>query len=147
LHSYRAGPPIETIEENVFLKAPPISVMLGQEMIETTIVKSEGVSTKKHHLEQSLLSFTCTVNDNGLSIFPFTISVQLESPTSFVERNSVSLMEFKMLNDDGDSDSRPQKRVKQTLNDDGNEEDVYDVMDEVDKLSALIAATIDDDID
>jgi hypothetical protein len=148
-----AGPPIDTVDGYVFVKAPPIGIMLGQEMIETTIKKSEGVSAKKHHLEQSLLSFTSAANDDGLTIFPFSISVKLESPASFVERTAVSMMEFKMFTDNVDIrpydevDSRPRKRLKQSLNDDGNEQEVEDVIYEVEILSGLISATIDADID
>lgn len=124
--------------------------MLGQDMIETTIVKSEGVSAKKHHLEQSLFSFVSSASEDGLCIFPMTVNVKLESPSSFVERISYSLINFKLVNPSDakafdDPDGPPQKRLKTTPIDDVNQE-LDDVMHEVQNLSELILATLDDDI-
>jgi hypothetical protein len=140
-----AGPPIDPVDGHVFLKTPPVSVMLGQDMIETTVVKSEGVSTKKHHLEQSLISFVSSASEDGLCIFPMSVNVKLESPSSFVERISHLLINFKPVSPLDDPDGPPQKRLKITPIDDVNQE-LDDVMHEVQNLSELILATLDDDI-
>lgn len=145
-----AGPPIDPVDGHVFLKTPPVSVMLGQDMIETTVVKSEGASTKKHHLEQSLFSFVSSASDDGLCIFPMSVNVKLESPSSFVERISYSLINFRPIrpsdtNAFDDLNGPPQKRLKLTPIDDVNQE-LDDVMHEVQNLSEHILATLDDDI-
>lgn len=147
--AYSAGPPIDPIDGNIFLKAPPISVLLGQDMIETTVVKSEGVSTKNHHLEQSLFSFVSSADEDCLCIFPLSVDVKLESPSSFVERISYSVIHFKPvspLESNDESDGPPIKRLKVTHNDDEASYEMEDVMQEVQTLSELILATLDDDI-
>jgi hypothetical protein len=125
--------------------------MLGQDMVETTITKSEGVTTKKAHLEQSLFSIVCSADDTGLYLFPFSIAVKLESPASFPERLSATLMEFKTLerSDIDPSDEmngRPYKRLKQTIGDVQSEE-LDDVMHEVEILSQLVSSTVDEETD
>jgi hypothetical protein len=124
--------------------------MLGQDMIETTVMKSEGVSTKNHHLEQSLFSFVSSANDNCLYVYPLSIIVKLESPSSFVERISYSLIQFKpasISNEElfDESDGRPKKRLKISHNESEVDQEMEDVMYEVQIMSELILATLDDD--
>jgi hypothetical protein len=150
LIAYSAGPPIDPVDGHVFLKTPPLSVMLGQDMIETTVVKSEGVSTKNHHLEQSLFSFVSSANEDCLYIYPLSIIVKLDAPSSFVERISYSLIQFKEgspLNETNfdESDGPPQKRLKATYSDNEVDQEIDNVMQEVQTLSELILATLDDD--
>ena len=145
-----AGPPIDQVDDHVFLKTPPLSIMLCQDMIETIVVKSESVSTKNHHLEQSLFSFVSSANEDSICIFPFNIIVKLESPSSFVERISSSLIHFKPLspldaNLIEESDGPPQKRLKATHDDFEGNETMEDVMHEVQTISELILATLDND--
>jgi hypothetical protein len=128
------------------LVAPPISVMLGQEMVETSVVKSEGVSTKKGHLEQSLFSIVCSADDSGLCLYPIGIDVKLENPSSFPERVSLTLLEFKFpkafeVNSNDELDGRPSKRLKVTANG-ANSTDDDDIMYAVEILSQLLTATI-----
>ena len=116
-------------------------------MIETTVVKSEGVSSKNHHLEQSLFSFVSSVNDYCLYIFPLSVIVKLESPSSFVERISSSLIQFKTASplNENQPDDPPHKRLKVTHTDNDVDQEMEDVMHEVQTLSELILATLDDD--
>jgi hypothetical protein len=120
-------------------------------MIETTVVKSEGVSTKNHHLEQNLFSFVSSANEDCLYIYPLSIIVKLDSPSSFVERISYSLIQFKAANALNEnqfdlSDSPPQKRLKLTHSQIEVDQGMEDVMQEVQIISQLILATMDDDI-
>lgn len=120
-------------------------------MIETSVLKSEGVSSKKHHLEQSLFSFVSSANENCLCIFPMSVSVKLESPSSFVERISYSMIQFKPVDSvvpDASVElvSPPRKRLKTSESNDETNQELEDVMLKVQTLSDLILATLDNDL-
>lgn len=125
--------------------------MLGQDIVETTVVKSEGVSTKKVHLEQSLFSIACSANDTELRLYPFSIAVKLEVPTSFPERLSKALLKFESLESfemksSNELNDRPQKRSKLSANGDKKTDKPEDIMYEVEVLSQFISSTISEDL-
>jgi hypothetical protein len=147
-----AGPAIDEATIGIkCLAAPPISIVLGQDMVETTVVKSEGVSSKKAHMEQSLFSVVCSADDSELYLYPISISVKLENPASFPERLSSTLLEFKSpqsfaTSSNDELDGRPSKRPKFTANR-VNSTDNDDIMYSVDILSQLVPSIIGDDDD
>ena len=145
-----AGPSIESINGINLLGAPPVSILLGQDLIETSVMKSNGVSTKTSYLDQSLFSMACAVSDDGLCLFPLDVNVKLESPTAFPERTSYSLMEFKTLtrsdvDTNGETNGGPMKRAKYTMNGDVGMPELEDVMVEVSRLSELVTTTLEEE--
>jgi hypothetical protein len=122
--------------------------MLSQQVVETTVLKSEGVTTKKHHLEQKLLSFICSARHDMLCIYPMSISVKLESPTSFVERISFAVMKFKIVDSlDTTVEDELISSSRKRMNPSTDEDELMDVMHEVEILSNIISATLEDDED
>lgn len=83
------------IDGNVLIEAPPISVLLDQEIAETINVATDGSSKKTSYIEQSLFSICCSIVDDGVVLIPHEINVNLESPASFPKRTSWSLLQFK----------------------------------------------------
>jgi len=73
---------MESTDGHSFLNAPPISILLDQQLIETATTTSDGVSKKTSYLDQSFFAIACAVAENSLGLFPFDISVELDSPTS-----------------------------------------------------------------
>jgi hypothetical protein len=80
----RAGEAITSVDgiDISFLAAPPISTLLDQELIETSIVASDGTAKKSSYLEQTLYAIACAVNENELKLFSLQVTVDLASPTA-----------------------------------------------------------------
>jgi hypothetical protein len=146
----RAGPSIDAIYGINLLGAPPVSILMGQELVEISVMKTDGVSTKTSYIDQSLFSLACAASDDALSLFPFDISVKLESPTAFPERIAISLLEFKALpatavETNGDMNGRTPKRQKHTMNGGLGLSELEDVMEEVSRLSELLTSTVEEE--
>jgi len=137
------------------LLAPPISVLLDHEVIETSTVTSDGTMNKKSsYIDQSLFSLSCAIDSDGPLLLPLDVTVKLDSPTSFPQRTNVSLSRFNPpsslsesagVEANGDLNGRPAKRQKHAMNGDIKNEssEMDDVMVEVSKLSELLAIAIE----
>lgn len=80
-----------------------------------------------------------------------SVSVKLESPSSFVERISYSMIQFKPVDSvvpDASVElvSPPRKRLKTSESNDETNQELEDVMLKVQTLSDLILATLDNDL-
>lgn len=143
---------MESIDGINLLGAPPVSILMGQELVETSILKSDGVSVKTAYADQSLFSIACAVNEDVLSLVPLDMNVKLESPTAFPERISCSLLVFKAkpsagAEAKGEMNGHPPKRRKHSMNGDMGVTELESVMAEVSRLSELLSSTIDTELD
>ena len=148
----RAGPALESIDGINLLGAPPVSILMGQELVESSVMKSDGVSVKTAYADQSLFSIACTVNEDLLSLVPLDMNVKLESPTAFPERISCSLLVFRAklsacAEANGEMNGHPPKRLKYSTNGDIGITEPESVMEEVSRLSELLSSTIDTELD
>jgi hypothetical protein len=78
----RAGDSLTPMDGISFLSCPPISILLDQEIIETSTTTSDGVSKRTAYLEQSLFAIGCGVGDDGLTLYSFEVNLELRSPTT-----------------------------------------------------------------
>jgi hypothetical protein len=141
---------MESIDGINLLGAPPVSIVIGQELVETSVMKSDGIIVKTSYVHQSLFSIACAVSDGALSLYPFDVTVTLESPTAFPDKISCSLLVFKVLSSigvemNGETNRRPPKRLKQASNGDFSVSELEAVMEEVSRLSEILSSTIDAD--
>lgn len=139
------------------LQAPPISILIDQEVIETSTTTSDGMNKKSSYIDQALFSLSCSIDDkDGPVLLPLDVNVKLDTPTAFPQRTQISLMKFKTptptTSDDGvaetngDLNGRPSKRQKNEMNGNGGasaKTAMEDVMEEASRLSELLSATVD----
>ena len=65
------------------LPVPPLSILLDQQLAETSQTTSDGVNKKTSYLDQTLFGATCSVDkDGGLTLYPLDIRIRLDSPTA-----------------------------------------------------------------
>jgi hypothetical protein len=65
-----------------FLAAPPLSLLIDQEMIETTERTSDGDKTQKIYAEQELFGTCCSVGDEALTLIGIKANMKLDTPSS-----------------------------------------------------------------
>ena len=154
-----AGEVMDSVEGMTMLQAPPISILIDQELVETSAATSDGGKKKTSYIDQSLFSLSCAMDDkDGPVLLPFDVTVRLDNPTAFPQRTSVSLTKFKMptttattttirsssSNGDavtnGDLNGRPLKRQKHETK--GNAIGTS-VMEEATRLSELLSIAIE----
>jgi hypothetical protein len=88
---HRAGDTLEPVGGVSFLAAPPVSIMLDQQLIETSSATSDGEKKRISFLEQSLFAIACCMDD-GPTLVPLDISVKLDSPSAGKYRNRTLCM-------------------------------------------------------
>jgi hypothetical protein len=169
----RAGDAIESFDGYKFLNAPPISILLDQQLLEMSMEHSTSDVTRNKkvtYIEQSLLGIGCTVDKSTpLTLFPFHITIKLDSITSTPQRKDCTALSFTLPNradtttgshgQSGNSlngsektngtysTSRPSKR--QRFDEDRNESshkrnsEMVDVMAEVTYFAEIIATTLE----
>jgi hypothetical protein len=65
------------------MPGPPISVLLEQELVETSSVLQDGVSKKECHLSQSLFALACSIiDDQGVLFYALNVQVKRDSPSA-----------------------------------------------------------------
>jgi hypothetical protein len=151
-HDASAGPAIESTENGTeLLGTPPVSILLHQELIESSVTKPDGVSVKTSFIEQTLFSMSCGITENGISLIPYDIDVKLDSPSATPQRTLCTVDDFAMTNGsvtpDVDVHSLPAKRLKLSENGhcEDNEVGYIGLMDEVSRLADLISAKLEDE--
>jgi hypothetical protein len=76
------GCPIEPMDGHNFLCVPPVGCVLNQRMIQNEFFTQDGERKIKNLIEREVFALTCCINDQGIEIFAFEISVRIDSPTS-----------------------------------------------------------------
>ena len=138
-----AGEAITKLDGLEFLPIPPLSILVDQNIIETTSRTSDGEKVTRTHTEQELFSVCCSADDSGLTLHGATILVSLASPTAIPARTSISLTAFAASSSDIDSqekdDDPPAKRARTEVGDCA----VVNVMDEVERFAAILSETLE----
>ena len=156
-----AGDAVEKVDGMKFLVAPPISIILDQQLVETQVTTSDAANRKTTYIEQSMFAIGCVVDKTVLTLVPFDISTKLDSITAMPQRKSCTTLKFadasissttiynsSMTN--GLYSSPPSKRQK--LRDNSNsfihaKSELVDVMVEISRFASIIATTIETEID
>jgi len=146
-----AGDPFGKIDGHEFLPIPPLSIMVDQNIVETTSRTSDGEKITRTHTEQELFCISCSANDTSLTLYGAVTHVRLESPTAIPSRTSATLTNFVELSsgdfmswqNQHDDHPPPSKRARR---DDGGLDSsvaVIDLMDEVERFSIIISETLE----
>lgn len=152
-----AGGPVPSLDGRAFLSVPPLSILVDQNLVETTSRTTDGEKINRIHTEQELFGVCCTSDDSTLTLYGTCIFVQLESPISVPHRSTVSLTAFvtptqsdsvssRLGNDDNAVDIPPSKRAKMEeglLRWNGQGPPVQDLMDEVEHFATILSDTLD----
>lgn len=78
-----------------FLAAPPLSLLVDQKVVESSLTTSDGDRVKSTFIEQELFGICCTVDDTkGLTLYGAEVKVKLDSPISIPVRTAFSLAAF-----------------------------------------------------
>jgi len=145
------------------LPAPPISVLIDQDVVETAQSTSDGTNKQSSFIDQSLFSLSCSISTNGPVLLPLDVSIKLDNPMATPERTHVALRKFNLPTTgsdiicsngtagmDGDLNGRPAKRQKVDMNGDSNgttasvsSSKMEDVMVEATRLAELLSIAIE----
>jgi hypothetical protein len=171
LFLHRAGDAIENLDGYKYLLAPPISVLLDQQIVETQQEQSISDVTrkKKSYIEQSLFAISCSVDKRTpLTLFPFHVTIKLDSITSTPQRKSCTSLLFTLpktnkhtqehnvtdivQNINGNATSRPLKKQRcREIQDDISRSvlcaEMVDVMVEVTRFAEIIVSTLEGALD
>ena len=82
-----AGGNIETVEGISFLPAPPVSLLVDQQLIEKSSVTTDGEKKKQAYTEQELFGISCSVNADALTLYGTEMKVLLDTPSAGTFRN------------------------------------------------------------
>ena len=98
VHVIRAGGNLETLDGISFLPAPPVSLLLDQQLVEKSSVTTDGERIKQAYTEQELFGISCSVNGEALTLYGTEMKVQLDTPSSckygYVRRNGRLLLSY-----------------------------------------------------
>ena len=72
---------MQSLDGVSFLPTPPLSILLDQQMVESSRTTSDGVSKKTSYLKQTLFCLVCAANEDALALYPLDVGVNLDSPT------------------------------------------------------------------
>lgn len=85
---------VGTAHDDPYL-GPPVSLLLDQEVVESTRVTTDGIKKTNSCLSQSFFSIACVCNDDrGPSLVPLEIETQLASPTEAPVRQKMEILSF-----------------------------------------------------
>jgi len=136
--------PLEGID---FLAAPPISILIDQELVETATRTSDGTNKKTLYIDQSLFSIACAVNDEKLTLFPLNISAKLDTPFAFPHVLSCTLLQFnKVVDWNGQANGdmhRPSLQEDSCTRGDSEMAAMRDIMEEMGRFAELLFDAID----
>ena len=141
-----AGEALESASGLTLFPTPPLSILLDQQVIETTKSSSDGVSSKRSNLQQTLFALSFAFDNEALTLYPMTISVHLDTPSSVPRRTSCSLVEF-LPSDATESVLEPPfKRLKPSGDEKGSSEqrstEQEDMIRVVEHFASIISSTL-----
>jgi hypothetical protein len=147
LSSFRTGTFVNPSPGINFLPAPLISIMMDQEIVESSETSVDGAAKKKSTIFQTLFSLACSATDEGICLHPFDVCVELDSPSSLPQLVSVDALYFKSpiepANDcngmNGNHAAPDSKRRRLDVNGTlPSPRGIRDLIEEVEELSALL---------
>jgi len=80
------------------LNAPPLSVLLDQQLIENETKSSDGEKKKSSYVEQHLFSVSCAATPERLTLFPIDVVVHLDSPIAGMSASQPVLLNLVVVN-------------------------------------------------
>ncbi len=148
-----AGGPISCIDGRIFVPVPPLSILVDQNLVETTSRTTDGETISRAYTEQELFGVCCTADDSALILYGTILFVRLDSPVSIPNRSNVSVTAF-AKNPDTNAESSlcgedpldlpPSKRAKhEEHRGSGQVPNVQDLMDEVEYFATILSDTLD----
>lgn len=126
----------ETVDGSTLMNAPPVGILLDQQIAETTSTSLDGVSKKRREEKQSFFSMSCTATEKGVTIVPMKVEISLESPVSVPERQNVEIIKFCQP-------SRSLEPKTKKLRVESSDEDDFNTLQEVDEFAEIVSATYD----
>ena len=138
-----AGEALETASGIDLFPTPPLSIMLDQQVIESSKASSDGVSSKKMYLQQTLFALSFSCSSEALTLYPMTVSVHLDTPSSVPIRKSCSVVSFRPPTKE-DTLEPPQKRLKSEETGDNRcaSQQELDFTGVVDHYAGILSATL-----
>ena len=90
-----AGESLGSLDGVDFIPVPPISLLIDQELIETSSVTTDG--EKRHHAYtvQELFGVSCAAGDDNLTLYAVSMKMQLDTPTS--RKSAMVLLRLKRI--------------------------------------------------
>lgn len=156
----RAGEAILSLEGMTLLPAPPISVLVDQDVVETAQSTSDGMNKQSSFIIQALFSLSCSISTNGPILLPLDVNVKLDNPMATPERTHIALRRFTLPTThsdicsnggsgmNGDANGRPAKRQKADMNGESygaksvSSSKMEDVMVEATRLAELLSIAV-----
>lgn len=131
----------ESVNGASLLNAPPVGLVLDQQMVETSSTTMDGVTKKKNHIKQSMFALSCTATEMGVTMVPLEIEVVLESPGSPVERKKLEIIEFRYTPKEGEIQNGEPPAKKSRI--ESSDEDDLATLQEVDFFAEVVSCTHD----
>ena len=73
---------MDRVDGVALLNAPPLSVLLDQQLIENESKTADGEKKKTSYIEQHLIAIACASTAENLTLYPIDISVHLDTPVA-----------------------------------------------------------------
>lgn len=136
------------------LNAPPLSVLLDQQLIENESKTADGEKKKISYIEQQFFAIGCAANPENLTLYPIDISVHLDTPVAAPGRVHSSLASLKPLPPDdelalsGSKAGNSAKRRKIMPDENGSSASypkLQELCEEVERFALLLSNEIDDE--
>ncbi|KAL7580939.1 hypothetical protein ACA910_005756 [Epithemia clementina (nom. ined.)] len=89
-----AGEALESASGINLFPTPPLSILVDQQIMETTRSSSDGGSLKKCSLHQTLFALSFAHTNETLTIYPLHINVHLDTPSAVPRRTSCAIVPF-----------------------------------------------------
>jgi hypothetical protein len=138
---------VASLDGYKFIAAPPLGILLDQQMIETASKTSDDVSKKSSYLEQHIFALITSADDEGLTLYPLNVSVKLGSPTTAPHRVACTLSVFKEpFNSEGavnTGEPSRKRRKQECINGSTDLRWSEDLMAEAGRFAALITNTLE----
>ena len=77
-----AGDPIEGKETATPIKAPPVAIILDQDLVETVASTQDGVVKKNSFVRQTLFAVSCSISEGTVVLQPYHVTTEIKSPTA-----------------------------------------------------------------
>lgn len=99
LQPQRTGKLLESVDGIKLFAVPPLSIRLGQELIQASAVSAEGKTKRCSHVEEELFSLSCSISDNGVILVPMEFSIKLDNPGAHPLIKTYELLRFEAPKD------------------------------------------------
>lgn len=85
---------LQSFEGIELVPVPPLSIRLGQELVETKSALADGGIKKRSYVEEELFSLSCSISGDGVVLVPMEFSIKLDCPSADPLVRSCELLRF-----------------------------------------------------